>query len=101
MRIMERGRRDNLFWTSCECGYEGPAYTTREEAIIMHNDQCMLIAQHLAPRADLNRVTAERDAAVAELEAVKRRIAEAPRETKWFPERMQRGTFALLLEDAK
>jgi hypothetical protein len=74
----------------------GKAQTERDEAVAecaRLEAEVALLRKNLASEA----VIAERDAAVAALAALEQRIADAPRETKWYPERMQRGTYALLL----
>ena len=79
--IEDNGYGDGVqIWhTSCmKCGIGLGWAFSEDDAIKDNNNSCGHIAHHLAPRADLDRVTAERDAAVAELEAVKRRIADPP-----------------------
>jgi len=76
--IEDNGYGDGVqIWhTSCmKCGIGLGWAFSEDDAIKDNNNSCGHIAHHLAPRADLDRVTAERDAAVSLVEKQAKRIS--------------------------
>lgn len=71
---------DGWCWVTCAtCHYRGPAMRDVVSAIAEYNAQRGTIAQYTVPRSELATITAERDALSAQLAALKKRVADAPK----------------------